>query len=357
MYCYVHIPFCETKCKYCRFASFSNIKKIEVAKYVHFLCNSIHTYDWKKNPLKTLYFWWGTPSTLSHSQLENIIKSLKTTFGFLDTIEISLEATPQSLTQKNLDAWYQMWINRISTGVQSLNNQTLKEIGRTTKEDICIWLQNLTSSPIKNISVDCIIGLPHAKSGQTISDIEFLTHRFPKITHISVYMLEEYYYPESWEIVSISEEQYLQEYIESKKLLEKKGFQRYELSNFSKKWHQCKHNKAYWKHQPVVAFWLDAHGYINGTRYAHENTFKKYYSGKLAYSEKLTKEQKVTEKLMFWLRTTGIRKNIVPFLDAQNLQQFIKQWFLKNTKTGIIFQDSATLVLDYILKELLQWNK
>lgn len=357
MYCYVHIPFCETKCKYCRFASFSNIQKIEVEKYVHFLCNSITSYTGKKRPLKTLYFWGGTPSTLSSRQLESILKSLKTTFDFSENIEISFEATPQSLTVKNIDTWYSLWINRISSGIQSLNDATLKEIGRTSKEEIFLWLKNLQSSQIQNISVDFIIWLPYVQAWETTEDIQEVLDTFPKIQHVSVYMLEEYYYPENWEHVSLDDEMYLQEYTQAKALLESRGYKRYELSNFAKKWYECQHNQAYWKHKTMVAFGLDAHGYVDGVRYAHENTFKKYYSGKLSYSEKLTDDQKKIEKLMFWLRTSGITKEIVEYLDKEKLEYFIQLWLLKNTKKGIIYQDSATLVLDYILRELLPWNK
>jgi len=114
MYSYIHIPFCESKCSYCRFASYAGIDKIKVSFYVDFLCREIENSDIKKQKLKTIYFWGGTPTTLNPAQLERIIKTLDKKFGLEDHIEINLETTPENINLENLEAWKKIGINRIS---------------------------------------------------------------------------------------------------------------------------------------------------------------------------------------------------------------------------------------------------
>ena len=95
--------------------------------------------------------------------LQNILKTLKNTFSFEQNIEITLESTPQNLTLENLSDWKNLGVNRVSFGIQTLNNNSLKEIGRTDKNTIFTALEHLKNSGIENVSCDFIIGLPYVK--------------------------------------------------------------------------------------------------------------------------------------------------------------------------------------------------
>jgi coproporphyrinogen III oxidase-like Fe-S oxidoreductase len=312
----------------------------------------------QREPLESIYFWWGTPSILSEQQLSKIIWTVETKFGYHKNIEITLESTPQNITPWNIKAWEKLWINRISTGVQSLNLKTLKEIGRVTPKMIFEWLWNLEKSKIQNISVDFIIGLPYTKPWDVQKDISRILKAYPYITHVSVYMLEDYYYPDHWASNSFSHDLYQQEYDQVQAFLLTKGYQRYEISNFARPWYACQHNQAYWNHTSMIAFWLDAHGYIDGKRYAYPNTFTKYYTGKLAYEEVLTPEEVRLEKYMFWLRTQGISLTLEPFLDAKKIEYFIEHWHLYKTKTHLVLHEASTSILDHILQEIIAtWKK
>ena len=247
---YIHIPFCESKCKYCRFASIWNTQRVQIERYYKYLLKEIESFSGKTEPLSTLYFWWGTPSTFSVEQIRWVIDILKQKFWFQKDIEITLEATPSSIAPQYIDAVYCAWVNRISMWVQTLNTKSLEEIGRWNKSDIYRALEILRESQIKNISIDFIIWLPYVERWEVLQDIQKITWDFPCITHISVYMLEEYYepeekfwdqsdsdynsitYPTDWKKIWIAEDEYETEYVSVCKWLKKLWFEKSNQSFF-----------------------------------------------------------------------------------------------------------------------------
>lgn len=397
-FCYIHIPFCTSKCKYCRFASYWILDSLKVDLYVKNLLKEIENNKTDFNDLKSVYFGWWTPSILSISNLEKIFNKLKQNFSFDKNIEITLEATPITITKQNLIWWKKFWINRLSIWVQTLNNDALIEIWRGEKWDIINALDEIKTSPHTpghsllsklnspwpspleereqeqfSISIDFIIWLPYVKKWEIKKDIEFILENYDFIKHISVYMLEEYYeinsqstpllnweeskfenitYPNNWSKLWIKDEDYLWEYIEISDFLKEKWFNKYEISNFAKKWYECKHNKAYWNHSNIFAFWLWAHWLINSFRYSNSEDFLKYYSFEYDFSEKLTSNDIFLEKLMFWLRTSWIDKEIYQKLDKKKLDYLLENNYLKKLGDKIILSPSWVLVLDYILREL-----
>lgn len=387
MFSYIHIPFCESKCKYCRFASVGSINNILVEKYISHLINDIKNF---KRPdennsglLSSIYFWWWTPSILNKNQLEKIINTLNEKFWFEKNIEITLETTPKNLTKENINSWESFWINRISIWVQTLNNKTLKEISRDDKETILNWLENLKSfiAPPTHwggfsgsISVDFIIWLPYVKSWEILENIKYFVEKYDFIKHISVYMLEDYYdapsltpplvsgdtggfekitYPNNWKNLWINEENYLKEYLEIKNYLENRWFFRYELSNFAKSGFECEHNRSYWNHSENVWFWLWSHSFIWGKRYAYKDDFLGYYSWKFEYEEKLNDEDLFLEKVMFWLRTSWITKEIYEKLNWQKISEFIKSWLLEIKNENLCITDDWITLIDKIILEII----
>jgi len=401
MFLYIHVPFCESKCKYCRFASTWNLQKFRLEKYVDFITSSIKTSPsipletspsipllWEEREVEqiksSIYFWWGTPWVLSLVQLEKILSD----FTYDTSTEITLETTPNKITRENILWWQKLWINRISMWVQSLNNKTLKEIGREDKWDILKAL-DLLENIIENISIDFIIGLPYVKKWWVKRDIGFLLEKYDFIQHVSVYMLEDvtsslshletspsiplleerevvqisspspqgegargWGYPWNWEENSIEKEDYLDEYIEVKEFLEKKGFYRYEISNFAKPLRECRHNMSYWNHSEVRAIWLWASWYEKWERYSFPDNFKDFYAGNNIFREKLTKNDIFTEKVMFQLRTSGLIEKIYKKLNQEKIEYFIKEGYLFLENKKLKLTDKWILVLDYILREI-----
>lgn len=326
--------------------------------YVDFLCQSIKDRSFKKTDLEkpfleSIYFWWGTPSTLHIPQIKKIIDTLKEVYIFSDTIEITFETTPQNISSENLQDWSLLGINRISTWIQSLNEKALKEVWRITKEEIFEKLDILKVSPIKNIALDFIIGLPYTSPWELGKNIDYILQIYPFIKHISVYMLEEYIYPKNWEEYAFPKEAFQDEYKNIKNILEKYWFQRYELSNFALPWFECKHNKAYWNHSEMAAFWLGSYGFEDGIRYAYGENFKDYYSWK-GYSEDILDEEAVRiEKIMFWLRTNGIQEWLIGDDKKEQINSYIQQKYLAKDGDMIYILEKWVPVMDTILSDII----
>lgn len=408
MYCYIHIPFCQSKCKYCRFSSFAFKDELEKQFYVNYLVKEIEKYtlkdchcEWNgaihetwiiletgllhtpvpgvvsqwQEKLDTIYFWWWTPTSLKNTELEEIIMTIKNKFGFKQEIEITLETTNSNITKENLIEWQKIWINRLSLWIQTLNDESLKEIWRTSREEILEKLDiindyfKIHSTALSfipppqlrgikgelnlTISLDFIIWLPYVKKGEIQKDLKYVLKNYSFVNHISLYMLEEYYdYPKKWQEISIKDDEYLEEYLTCKKQLENNWYNRYELSNFAKPWFECKHNKAYWNNSDVIAFWLWSHGFLDWSRYAYPNNFKDYYSWTLDYKEKLSKNDIFLENIMFWLRTSWIEKTIYELLNKEKIKYFIEQKLLDFQDNKLILSDNWVTLIDYIIKEI-----
>jgi oxygen-independent coproporphyrinogen-3 oxidase len=369
-FCYIHIPFCESKCKYCRFASVWDVQSLRIAQYVHSLCEEITSSPFLVSEwLQSVYFWWGTPSTLTTIQIKKIIETLENKYGFSKNIEISLESTPNKMEKEYIAQLKEIGINRVSIWVQSLNHDTLKEIWRGDKWDIMNSLNTIWEVGFENISLDFIIWLPYAKKWQVKKDIKYLLDTFWFIKHVSVYMLEDYYepdreekskfhnvtYPDNWDNLWIKPEDYQDEYLEVTHFLEKNWFFKYEISNFAKPWYESKHNSAYWDHSEVLAFGLWASWLMEWERYTNSEIFQEYYSRKNISKELLAWEDIFLEKIMFWLRTTWVSKSLYSDLNKNRIDNFIQDGllFLDTENKKLRITDKWTVFLDYIIKEII----
>ena len=131
---YVHIPFCEQKCNYCAFASFC-AKDNQIDEYIDILCKEIQKRKTNR-PVKTIYIGGGTPSILTEEQIGKIVSTIFDNYNVYENAEFTIEANPNSITEGKLLCWKKLRVNRVSIGVQSLNDKSLKKIGRlhTKKE-------------------------------------------------------------------------------------------------------------------------------------------------------------------------------------------------------------------------------
>lgn len=370
-YTYIHIPFCSWKCRYCNFASVWSIDNLKIQIYISHLLKEIKLSKISIWNLKSIYLWWWTPSILTYLQIKSIIEELKLKYIFDKDIEISIESIPWDINLQKLIEWESLGINRLSIGIQTLNNKSLEEIWRWKKWDILDTLSILENSKTKlNISFDFIIWLAYVWIWEIQDNIDFIIKNYDfNLNHISVYLLEDYYnkskikqeksskykkifYPDIWKKLWIKERSYLKEYISIKKYLETKWFFAYEISNFSKIWYQSIHNKAYWNHSEILAFWLWASSYIWWERKTSAQDFTNYYKWNYIEEEKLSDNDIFLEKLMFWLRTNGLNKDLYQLLDQEKILYFIKLWYIKKDSDILKLSDKWILVLDYILKEL-----
>lgn len=377
MYCYIHIPFCESKCKYCRFASFWISDDIFIKRYVKSIIFDINNFSFNHTKLQSIYFWWWTPSLLKKNYLEEIIFELNKKFWFDINIEITLETTPNFISLENIKSWKEIWINRLSVWIQTLNKKSLKEIWRYNKSTILNSLDILKSNKvIDNISLDFIIWLPYVEKWEIKNNIRFILDNYSFIKQLSVYMLEDYYnsweekdkwlkkinddkfeninYPLDWKNLWIEENDFLEEYISVKEFIEERWFKRYEISNFAKPWYECLHNKSYREHKDNVWFWLSSHSYISWKRFAMKEDFLWYYKKQYKYLEALSLEDIFLEKLMFWLRTSWINKDIYKSLDNNKITKYIEDWYFYYDFDILKISDKWIMLIDYLIYDILK---
>ncbi|MFW5960746.1 MAG: coproporphyrinogen-III oxidase family protein, partial [Chitinivibrionales bacterium] len=190
---YIHFPFCLSKCFYCDFYSEDRtVKKTD--KYLKALSTEIRNWHNRMGMTQpgSIYIGGGSPSLMTETQWEILSMTIKEAFSIRDECEYTIECNPETYSLKKAVCWRDTGVNRLSLGIQSLNPDLLKRIGRphTEKESLDI-LENLKENPLfTNVSVDLMYGLP----GQTTTDINrdtsALIHNYPFIKHFSVYELE-----------------------------------------------------------------------------------------------------------------------------------------------------------------------
>ncbi len=286
---YMHIPFCQHKCDYCDFISFSN-KQDFIENYVEAVKKEINNYFKDKTLLETytittIYIGGGTPSYIDSKYICEIMEvlenNLKQNKVKLEDMEITIEVNPGTVNKEKLEQYRKAKINRLSIGLQSTNNEILKQIGRIhTYEQFLETYQMAKEVGFENINVDLMIGLPN----QTIEDIKRNLKEIVQLnpTHISVYSL---IIEEGTVIAQKIENHQLQEMDEElernmywyvKNTLELNGYKHYEISNFAKEGKESKHNLNCWRQKEYIGIGLAAHSYLNDIRYTNVAEIEQY---------------------------------------------------------------------------------
>lgn len=300
---YVHIPFCESKCVYCAFSSFVAGEE-KRKKYFEVLKKEIASCDFDDRDVQSIYFGGGTPSCVSEQQIAAVMQEIKKHFRVLENAEITIECNPCSVSEKKLADYKKMGFNRISFGVQSLDEDMLKFLGRKHNIDGALdAIKRANAAGFENISADLLLDLP---AGDAIKDAARLIENGVK--HISAYMLQiEENTPlknmlERREVELPSEDQTVENYQNLTLFLQKEGFKRYEISNFAIPGYESKHNSAYWTGQKYLGFGLAAHSFDGkNKRWANASNFEEYYAG-CVQIENLTNKERDEEIIMLGLR-------------------------------------------------------
>ena len=361
---YVHIPFCDSKCYYCDFVSAKYSDDIK-REYFQSLKKEIKKYSSSQTKISSIFIGGGTPSSVDVSYICEIINTIKQNFDVQKDAEITIEANPCSVDKTKLLAYKKSGINRISFGVQSFDDELLKTIGRRHSSSQAKNAINLAQQVgFDNINADLLLGLP----GQTYNSLELSVNELLSlpVTHISAYMLinEEGTVLtkkiEKGELQTPTEEDCVLWYDKMLELLQKNGFERYEVSNFAKSGYECKHNLGYWQTKQYYGVGLSAHGYIDGIRYSNTTNIKKYISGGFVENtEKLTSREKIEEKLFLGLRTKyGVNINELKKLGCDitkndNLKSLMDGGFVRIDE-NIAICDDKFAVMDSIVLKLLE---
>ena len=298
---YIHIPFCKQKCYYCDFISFIDKEKY-VDQYIGNLKREIGSYDLSKYNVNTIYIGGGTPSVIPSKNIKELLykikEEIKENITNWEDIEITIEVNPGTINREKLKEYKKAGINRLSIGLQSTNNKLLKEIGRIhTFEDFLETYNIAKRVGFENINVDLMIGLPN----QTIEDVKQSLNQMIKLNpaHISVYSLivEENTKIEKMlnnnELKLPDEELERQMYWYVKDTLELNGYNHYEISNFSKKGKESKHNLNCWEQKEYIGLGVAAYSYLNNIRYGNTSNLKKYIEIKNFINKEELEEKEV----------------------------------------------------------------
>jgi len=352
---YIHIPFCVKKCNYCAFVSYNKLQRKK--DYINALLLEIQE-NYKLEPLKTLYFGGGTPSLLSIDDVTRIMREFKFSSG----AEVTFEVNPNKLTYEYLCGLFQSGINRLSIGAQSFNPDILKLIGRLhSPADIEQAVENARRAGFENISLDLIYGLPN----QTIQDFETSLKCAVElgVEHISLYGLkieEGTFFAQNLPKNLPDDDLQADMYLLAGDVLRPAGYNKYEISNFSKPGFESRHNLNYWNANTYYGFGCGAHGYENGIRYENHTDLEKYianYSEKLSSTVLSEKEKQEEAVFLGFRKAEGINLKDLKCrfgydfekLHSEDIRTFSAGGHVVKTEHGYAFSDSGFLLSNEIL--------
>jgi oxygen-independent coproporphyrinogen-3 oxidase len=275
---YVHIPFCSAVCPYCDFAVVAGRDDL-ATRYIDALCDEIATSEpWRA--LDAVYFGGGTPSHLDHSLLSRAFDALVTRYGIAPDAELSLEANPEDFSSEQASRLREIGFNRVSFGAQSFDDSVLLNLGRRhLPEQIEMSVRTAREAGFDNVSIDLIYGTP----GETDSSWAQSLHRTVEIDpdHISCYALTvEPGTPLGRSVrggaPAPDPDVQADRYELAERLLASAGFDRYEVSNWSKPERECRYNLTVWAQGEYEAFGNGAHGFKKGRRYRNHRRLDAY---------------------------------------------------------------------------------
>jgi oxygen-independent coproporphyrinogen-3 oxidase len=304
---YIHIPFCFRKCSYCDFYSMPPIPGL-INEYVGELKREIilNSQKHRDKRIDTIYLGGGTPSILDIKDLETILSVIYSNYS-CQIKEATIEVNPCS--SKNIDKYKDIGINRISIGVQSLDDKVLKVLARShTPNDALQALEN-ASKYFDNISADFILGVTDSSDINTLFEKPYIVKNILK--HISAYILKiEKGTPlrkkaQIGEYKPLDDDELAKAYQNAYQAFQENEFYRYEISNFAKKGYECLHNLKYWNMSPYLGFGVNAHSFVDGKRYHNKKSLNNYLKGEHSGTGKQVYQRtdEFTETIMLALRT------------------------------------------------------
>ena len=314
---YIHIPFCVRKCAYCDFYSLGGVSEEIKSVYTDALIKHMEMSQDKALFCDSLYLGGGTPSLMDVRDIERIIGAARHNFTLSEDCEITLEANPGTVDKQKFSDLLSAGVNRISLGVQSLNDRELLKLGRL-HDAYCAReaIESAFWAGFENVSCDVMFGIPYQTYKSLVATLsELCTYQ---ITHVSAYGLKlEASTPLALEMdLALPDEDKEREmYFDIVSRLGKCGFNQYEISNFARGGKVSRHNIKYWRGDEYISFGPAAAGYLHGERYTYTRDIKSYITAvqnkkNIPEAERyaVSDSEKREEKIIFGLRMTdGIR--------------------------------------------------
>ena len=360
---YVHIPFCKSICTYCDFPKMVS-KSIEHEKYMTRLLNEIDEYHNHIQNITSIYIGGGTPNAINLALLEKLLIKLS---NYCDNVcEYSIELNPELVTKELVILLKKYGINRVSLGIQTINDKSIKLLNRHHNRIIVDnAVKQLIEVGINNINVDMIFGIPYTSISDVENDLDYILSL--PITHISYYSLivEERtvlkYKIDKNEIDELDDDLIADMYEYISKRLEANGFLHYEISNYAKEGYESKHNLLYWTQMDYIGVGSSAVGFIKNKRYSNNHILSKYYNEYVCDTEELSTKELKQEYMMLGLRKiNGININeyIIKFgsspFDDFNLKKHIDNKMLIVENDRIYISKDKIFIANIIFEEFVE---
>ena len=367
---YIHIPYCKQACHYCDFHFSTSMKtKNEMIDCIVKEMD-IRESEFSKK-IDSLYIGGGTPSLMTNLELETIFNGLEKKMSIGDIKEITIEINPEDLISEKLEFYKEIGINRLSIGIQSMNNNILKWMNRSHDTNQVInGLNNTKVAGFENINLDFIYGTPKNLSRDYKSELLEILKFNP--THLSCYHLtiEDGTYfghlEKNKKIKRIEDDISQQEFRWISEKLKSKNYQHYEISNFAVQGKESFHNSNYWNQSSYIGLGPGAHSFRNSTRrwnISNNRLYIKNIKAGIPYFEQevLSPYDIVNEKIMLGLRTlNGLDKDhvfsIVPQAIKEGIESklntFLKDEILLSTNNIISMNPKKWLLSEYVSREL-----
>ncbi len=376
---YIHIPFCMRKCAYCDFYSCTGRSADNIHHYISAcmlqmedISESCRGYE-----IDTVYIGGGTPTTLPIKEIERLLSSAGRNLKISKYAEITVEANPATADKKYLRALRKLGVNRLSIGFQSANISELRLLGRIhTVEDFANMVRDARSVGFDNISVDLMYGIPAQSMQSFQSTLDYVCNMDPE--HISLYCLKIEENTPFYEMQSSlelpGEDAEYDMYMWAVDYLARRGYGRYEISNFSKTGFESRHNLKYWNSDEYIGIGTAAHSYFGGERYSVIKNIDNFIDGieipetnmpLIEGSRVLSKKERMSEYIMLRMRLEeGVvisnfeSKFGVNFREfcGKHLDEYVSDGFVIADGKRYRFSSKGMFVSNYILSAVLDFS-
>ena len=376
---YIHWPYCISKCPYCDFNSHI-LENYDQNDWLKAYKNQIKYFkeyfaieDFNNIKLSSIFFGGGTPSLMHPKLVEQILLGINKFFKFDNNIEITLESNPTNLELEKISDFKSAGVNRISLGVQGLNDTDLKFLGRLHSISDTFNILDIMQNKIDNISVDLIYALSCQKLETWNNELHQFLKRF-SIKHLSAYQLiiekgtKFYDLFKKGELKTVSDSLYKQFYFSTKNILKENKFDQYEISNFSKPNFFSKHNTIYWKSDNWIGIgpgaisrvWNNQKNRIEFENFKKPETWLKnclYKNIKLKKILKINFDITEQEILIMGLRLNeGVDLNKIQhkkFLNNEEIIKLQRQDIIYIKRNNLMINENYFNVHDYIVRKII----
>ena len=359
---YVHVPFCERKCSYCDFYSVENRSLVE--DFLSAIEEEIRTSAERGRGMHvdTVYIGGGTPSVLTLPQMRRIVDALRCWYTIDPHAEFTIEVNPGTVTRETLSGFRLLGCNRLSIGIQSFDDAELAFLERIhTADEARRCVADARAAGFENLSLDLITALPGQTVEGCVRSLEEAVALQPE--HISAYtLIIEEHTPlfdrvKEGRVVPLDDARETQCYETTMAVLERAGFEHYEVSSFARPGRRSRHNSAYWNHTSYFGFGPSAHSFLwkggdaQARRWANVRSIGAYCErlrvgqSPADQEETLTPDQLFDEAVFLGLRSDGLDMGVLEGLRAEGLTRRQRETLREICEAGLAFRDGERVRL------------